>query len=326
MSGLIILSPRYHRNYISMENYYALFDRLVEKDNFEIFYADDVDGDGILTDYVLLFGSPENWQQRFAKNLIRKLPDSVRLITYLGDIHFNSDLQDFSLDAQLADTQYREAMTETLNRSDIILCAFKSTFMKYWFKWRDKFVFFPMFISKKAYEKIPFKQYPLTKCLISGVSNNVVAEKFYPLRNYIVNTPNKKVDILNHPGYNININDYDKTLFSVGDEYKYTLNTYLGDIATSSVTGYVVQKYFEIPASGSLLLAEYVPDMLSSGFVEGYNFVKITRENIFDVVENVCSNPLAYINIRNQSRNWVFKYHTEENRYEQLKGVLKCVL
>lgn len=109
----------------------------------------------------------------------------------------------------------------------------------------------------------------------------------------------------------------------VGLDYIKELNKYYCGIATSSVFECCVAKYFEIPASGSLLLANHSFDLYSLGFINNENFIEIDKFNYGDKINHIFNNPYDYDKIKKAGRAFILKNHTEKNRFEQFKQILK---
>ena len=81
-------------------------------------------------------------------------------------------------------------------------------------------------------------------------------------------------------------------------------------------------KYFEIPASGSLLVAdEDCADVLELGYKPGVNFVPINEANALSVIEDCCLYPQNYERIRYEG--WMHsKNHTVKEREKSLRKIL----
>ena len=88
-------------------------------------------------------------------------------------------------------------------------------------------------------------------------------------------------------------------------------------------TPYIVNKFFEIPGSGSLLLAydELVKEPLGElGFIDGENYISCNRENVLRKIEWIC-NPrnMERVNkIRKNGLELVKNKHTDLVRYKMI--------
>ena len=85
----------------------------------------------------------------------------------------------------------------------------------------------------------------------------------------------------------------------------------------------LVQKYYEVTACGTLLMADSCMDLEEQHFVDGHNFVEITAENVFEKVKYYLANPDEAKRIADQGLADVLKYHTHEVRGKELYETLK---
>lgn len=109
----------------------------------------------------------------------------------------------------------------------------------------------------------------------------------YPLRRrlfkYARRNRDGNIDVLHHPGYATT----DIQGGVTGRDFHQLLGGYKGAIATTGstrarirkTTDYTVFKYFEIPACGCVPFMEPTPDLAELGFVDGVNYISITRWN-----------------------------------------------
>jgi hypothetical protein len=83
-----------------------------------------------------------------------------------------------------------------------------------------------------------------------------------------------------HPGYHCGYHDRKDP--RVGSGYARMLNRYRVAFTDSSRYGYVVAKFFEIPATGSLLLADSaaMPSLRKLGFIAGEHYVPVSPEEV----------------------------------------------
>ena len=89
---------------------------------------------------------------------------------------------------------------------------------------------------------------------------------------------NTKIECQKYPGYKNPRHDV------CGKKYIKLLSSYLACFTCCSTmdTPYLISKFFEIPGSGSLLVAydEHVKDQLKElGFIDGCNYISVTQEN-----------------------------------------------
>lgn len=125
---------------------------------------------------------------------------------------------------------------------------------------------------------LPFNERAENAVLLSGAVND-----HYPLRQRVkllYDAQTYPIAYHPHPGYHCGY-DYERD-DRVGRGYASKLNRYLTGFADSPRYGYVVAKYFEIPATGSLLLADAsVGEHFGRlGFIDGVHYVSVTSENL----------------------------------------------
>jgi len=299
MKGLILI-PKIFYNTPTLDRYWHLFFLIQKELGFDIVFADDYDIDKIDVDLVVIFKSPQKKISYVMQNLVN-LPKDIKLIAYYTDI--------------TGGELYTKNMEKLLVRADKILCSYDYAFKKRWDRYAYKYEFFPHFFATfEYYNSMKFNTLPMLKCLLSGAIN-----KAYPLRMYVDSNINDNLIKLNHPGYEkLATSDKFKLDFDYGNE----LNKYFCCLATSSIYDYVVAKYFEIPASGSLLLANYTPDLDILGFVDGKNYLAVTKENFFEKLSDVLKNPDKYDQIRHDGRKFVLENFSELNRFDQFKRIV----
>jgi hypothetical protein len=125
---------------------------------------------------------------------------------------------------------------------------------------------------------VPYNSHPANSIFVSGA-----AGAFYPLREQMWVLHGQRANGLvcqGHPGY---YTGYDHEHDGdVGRGYAMKINSYRAAFTDSSIYRYVVAKYFEIPATGALLLAD---DSVSGplrqlGFVEYEHYLPVAENNL----------------------------------------------
>lgn len=94
-------------------------------------------------------------------------------------------------------------------------------------------------------------------------------------------------------------------------------------ISTGGVPLYPVAKYFEIPATGSLLLAQKVPALDRLGFVDGENMVVLDTDEPVDQIRELLQNPDRLSRIALAGRQLILDRHTWSHRARTFLHVLK---
>lgn len=169
-----------------------------------------------------------------------------------------------------------------------------------------------------------FNENPLNKVLVSGCLD----KNIYPFR-YHVSKLSKKypVDVLQQLSYSkVNHQFY-------GHNYIKYIGKYIAAIAccSNSKTPYIVNKFFEIPASGALLLAydEFVVNPLRElGFIDGENYISVNFTNIVDKINYVLdpNNKNIIDSIRRKGYDLVWNSHTLTHRAKMVNDVTNKVV
>ena len=100
------------------------------------------------------------------------------------------------------------------------------------------------------------------------------------------------------------------------------LNSYFCAIATPALKC-VVSRYFEIPAVGTLLLAEQVRDFGRLGFVPYRHYGPIVKETVFKRIEICLANPERFTDIRRQTMEVARENHGINSRVKEFKRIME---
>ena len=187
----------------------------------------------------------------------------------------------------------------------------------YWYFYKNLYninennlIKFPKFVVKTNIFEV--KTNVKLKILLSGSISN-----YYPMRKYIYGLNHQYVDRLDHSA---NV---------TGENYIKYLSEYLCCFTCCSTrnTPYIINKFFEIPASGSLLLAydEWVKDGLKEiGFIDGENYISCNKENLIEKIEWICNeqNRDEVDRIRKNGNELVKNNHTDECRYKFILNII----
>lgn len=203
------------------------------------------------------------------------------------------------------------------DKFDYILCTYKKPYQ----------IMYPEIDTSKilwcphAYTQdyiLPFNNEPKNKILLSGAMGSV-----YPMRKYIYQLYqdkqsgfSEKISYLRHPGYKNFGNTTHR--FKIGKSYAKILNEHICCFTDCSTYGYIVSKYFEIPATGSLLLAlKPENDSLESlGFIENIHYISCTKDNIKEKIDWILnpSNRNQVNEIRKNGMDMVRNNHSIKKR------------
>ena len=155
---------------------------------------------------------------------------------------------------------------------------------------------------------------PKNEVLVSGASSG-----YYPARRHML--------YLSQNNPEISSMAYDATI--IGKKYLHKLREYLCCFTCSmcDFTGYLVCKFFEIPASGALLLAHdsnVKEHMKKLGFIDGENYISCTISNMLEKVKYICDplNRKEIDRIRYNGYKLVINHHKLSHRMEYLDKII----
>ena len=273
----------------------VLFDRIEKLCNIPLIYTDKPNLKGL--DVAIIYAVPYHNRSKMIPGV---LDSDTKLISYFGDLqcHYNRECE-----------KNKKLMFE---RCDIIMGGFYEKFVKWYPQYLSKYKLFSgCFYPYESYADLQVNLKPKMKCLISGHVNY-----YYPFRKYIkelwkenVNGISELVDIKGRAAVPF-------------EEYPKFLNNYFCAIATSGMFGGIVSKYFEIPAAGTLLLAERKEELDILGFEPNIHYIPITRKNVIRQIKEVLNHPENYTKMRENAMKFVQENHSDINRSLQFKDIV----
>jgi hypothetical protein len=168
---------------------------------------------------------------------------------------------------------------------------------------------------------LDYNEHPIDAILLSGAIHPV-----YPLRckmKSLYDLQAYPIVFHPHPGYRCG---YDYNIDPrVGRGYATKINWLRAAFADCSKYKYVVKKYFEIPATGSLLLADggVSEQMAKLGFVEGVHYIAASSENLEEMIRYVLSerNRSEIDAIRRRGQELVLNRHKTADRARMIDEV-----
>lgn len=184
--------------------------------------------------------------------------------------------------------------------------------------------FYPEFVNSKKVVWIPhsaspdfmldYNPQPKNAILLSGAVN-----QHYPLREQLKRLHDQRsyaISYHHHPGYHCGY-DHEQDQ-NVGRGYAHKLNECRAGFTDSLTYGYVVAKYFEIPATGALLLADDAvsPQLQKLGFVEYEHYLPVSMENLEQRIRFVLdeANHVKLDEIRRKGQQLVWEKHKTSDR------------
>lgn len=158
-----------------------------------------------------------------------------------------------------------------------------------------------------------YNEHPENAIFLSGVVN-----QFYPLRLRVKAFHDRgtyPIIVHQHPGYG----EFDfETNTSIGPGCARRLNSYRAAFTDASKHGYSVAKYFEIPATGSLLLADRAISLplRSIGFIEDVHYIGVSNEDLEEKIEYALdeSNHDELDQVRRNGQELVWRRHKTSDR------------
>ena len=165
---------------------------------------------------------------------------------------------------------------------------------------------------------VPYNPNAENAIFVSGAYGN-----YYPLRDRIRELSQEGAYAIvcqDHPGYYTGY-DYDRNE-AVGRGYAMKINHYRAGFTDSSKFHYVLAKYFEIPATGALLVGD---DSVSGplrqlGFIQDEHYVAVSAENLEEKVRFVLDerNHEQLDQIRRRGQELVWDRHKSIDRARQI--------
>jgi len=195
-----------------------------------------------------------------------------------------------------------------LKNFDYVFSTYAYTFTKFYpMADTNKIIWYPHNVNNNF--TIEFNDEPINKILLSGCLD----KNTYPFRHYVhtLSHYTNSIDVLSQLSYSkLNHNFY-------GHNYLMYINKYIAAIAccSTSNTPYIVNKFFEIPATGALLMAydKFVEKPLKElGYIDGENYISVNFDNYIEKMNYVLDplNRLKIDTIRLNGFNLVWSKHT----------------
>lgn len=297
LKGAIIVPTFYkkrHESGIKSQRSKFLFERIDQRYKFPTVYTDAPNLKGL--DVAVIYAVPYHNRPGIPSGL---LDTKVKLIGYFEDL-------------QCWDSKECQKNKEILfERFEILMGTYYEAIRKWYPQHVHKYVHFPnFFFPHKRYMNLQINPGARMRCLLAATIS-----RYYPFREYIRGCRSKLVDITKVPF----------------DRYPHLLNSYFCAIATSGSLKSEVHgncgdapsaKYFEIPAAGTLMLAEEILELSVMGLKPYTHYVPITKENVFKQVKKCLTSPEKFVSIRNDGMNFVRSHHSIENRVLQFGEIL----
>ena len=197
-----------------------------------------------------------------------------------------------------------------------------STYAYVW----DKF--YPEFCGTKKVVWIPHSASPdfmlrYNHCCENSILLSGAISRHYPLRLQMMKLYSQRsysIAYHRHPGYSCG---YDYTANQdIGCGYARKINSHRAGFTDSLIYKYVVAKYFEIPATGALLLADdAVSGLLEQlGFRENKHYLPVSQENLEERIQYVLDerNHDELDEVRRRGQELVWERHKTSDRAREI--------
>lgn len=106
------------------------------------------------------------------------------------------------------------------------------------------------------------------------------------------------------------------------------INDSFCSITCSGTVGYPIRKFFEIPAYGSLLMADFFKEPQSLGYVNGENCVYLDinmLEDLASIVENIITDKHHYLKVIRNGQDMIREFHTVQKRVQQIMDIAQSI-
>ena len=117
--------------------------------------------------------------------------------------------------------------------------------------------------------------------------------------------------------------DYKKEQWPIQDGYSKELNKAWMSVCCSSILQYPVMKFFEIPASGSILYSDYLPELKELGFVPDKNMIQVNLNNIQGQVETLLKDEKRMQKVSAAGFKLIHDRHTNDIRAQELLHIIE---
>ncbi|MEA2571214.1 MAG: hypothetical protein QOI24_3215 [Acidobacteriota bacterium] len=136
---------------------------------------------------------------------------------------------------------------------------------------------------------LPVNESPRPVVFVSGAMS-----RLYPLRRAMSEVASRRPELAHvheHPGYRCDY-DHDRDP-RVGRGYAQAMGSCLAAFTDGLLHRYLVAKFFEIPATGALLIADraVAPQLARLGFDDGVHYISASAGDLESVIERVLDDP-----------------------------------
>ena len=314
---LVVSELRALRQYVSREFFHVLNGLIAERgwrqlDPYELWRAPGSLRDKLLRNLgelptVVLFWEGYEFLAAHARAFERL---GCRKYVFADDLHWRNEMM-------------RAMKTLGFSYCDAILCTYEPAFHRFYPGLaREKEVVWVPHAASPDFQ-LELNEHPEDAVFLSGA-----IDRHYPLRQEMLRLYQKKNHSLvlhDHPGYHCGY-DYDRDT-NVGRHYAARIHRYLAGFTDSSRFRYTIAKYFEIPATGSLLLGDGAvgPALARLGLLEGVHYVSVSHADLEQRVAYVLDarHREEIDAIRRRGQELVRERHTTRHRTRQIDEICR---
>ncbi len=218
-----------------------------------------------------------------------------------------------------------EDMHETIPRMQIdLINDYNINVVFYRYKYAMNKLFSDTLKNKDCFwlpHSVPFLEFQKYNIPYNSRNNRVIftgaSSSYYPFRKYVIDTFNKESYF-----YYVKSTKRRDGSCPFGENYMKLLGDSRIHITCGSKLEYPVCKFFEIPASGCLLISPWFKELNELGFVSEHNMVAVNQRDVRTKLEYYLKNTNEAIKIVDNSIKLIKEKHTTEIRTKQFFNCL----
>lgn len=207
------------------------------------------------------------------------------------------------------------------NNVPYIFSIYRDKFYEWYPEFIERFRWLPFYVNTNI-----FKDYQLEKEIDWLMMGNITGW-VYPLREKIVQTMHSHKGFVyhEHPGYRDIYEEHENNVF-VGEQYAREINRAKMFFTCDSIFKYPVNKYYEVLACKTLLLASSSQELFDLGFIPGENYVEIDENNFVEKAYYYLHHPEERIKITEQGYKMVHEKYSTAQRAMLLKTMIQEIV
>jgi hypothetical protein len=235
-----------------------------------------------------------------------------RVVIYCEDLHWFH-------------TAMQATKSLALTVADLILASYAPVFEQ----------FFPAVAAAKQVVWVPHAASPEFMLPLNESAENVIllsgmTNDYYPLRQRmkaLANETEFRIVEHPHPGYQCD-HDHD-TSQNVGAAYARRINASRAAFTDASKFNYLLAKFFEIPATGSLLLGDsaVAKELSQLGFCERVHYIPVSDATMESELRRILDtkNHAELDEVRRQGQHLIWEQHKTSDRAKLIDGICTAV-